>query len=36
MDAEVKALLTEVRTSWIETSNDVGGSHADALKTLGL
>ena len=36
MDAEIKALLTEVRTSWIETSNEVGGPHADALKTLGL
>ena len=36
MDAEIKALLAEVRTSWIETSNEVGGPHADALKTLGL
>ena len=35
MDEEMKALLSEVRTSWIETTNEVGGPHADALKTLG-
>ena len=35
MDAETKALLTEVRTSWIETTNEIGGPHTGALKTLG-
>jgi len=36
MDAETKALLTEVRTSWVERSSEVGGPHSDALKTIGL
>lgn len=35
MDEEIRALLSEARTSWIETHNKLGGPHADAVKTLG-
>jgi hypothetical protein len=36
MDAQTNALLTEVRTSWVEEYSEVAGMYADALKTIGL
>lgn len=36
MDAETRALLSEVRTGWVERNSEVGGPHSEALKTVGL
>jgi len=36
MDAQTTALLTEVRTSWVEEYSEVAGLYSDALKTIGL